>query len=226
MNIVWRVIMVALVGFYVSGCKNANTSQAQGFNSPNASYTFQFKNNALVISSNGAVITHNKATLVVFLDIDCNQCKAYYEHLNHLLETYKSLYIVGILRTPVPKDSMLGLINENKLAFDVIMPTQEFDVIGYFLNNAPSPNNQPNNPLTIQDQQEHNNQHNAIEYFQPQDTPQATNHLSTQSPLNIPQDTKEMPFFILYNTQGQFYEYYQGIIPEEIFSSDIAKILE
>lgn len=160
----------------------------------------------LILQKNGK--TQNRVIMLVFIQQDCEDCIRYYEHLNHLDAESKAL-IIAVLASKIEEYQLIELQKKYAITFPLLNPKS----------------NQQNELLTLLLENKFNkiqNDLNAINTFANEQTKDTTSNLDSQSIKA--QKLPSLPYFVLFDKSQAFYQDYEGIIPEEIFSSDIASL--
>lgn len=209
-------------------------------------YSIETKEKGLIIKANNKEL--DSAVFLAFLAKDCDACDAYYEHLNHLASS-DDVAILGILETPLSQQELQDFKAQKNIAFDVLSPVLKAStdsstpfpqnpLLSYLAqeksaresinaNNifatdsiakADSGENMgaESSENTTIDSSTNSSAINAVD----SSTPSAS-AASTPTPTR---SIRALPYFVLYDKHHRFYQDYEGIVPEEIFSSDIAQI--
>lgn len=200
-----RIVLCCMVLLFMIGCsdeKSPKHTQTYTYDSLQDSYTISLKDDGLHITTNTNTI--NKVLLLMLLDSDEQSYSIYYEHLNHLLATHNNLEIFGILKNAMSKEQLESFIATNNITFPIIVPHNESSSALFTeLAHIRTTKNIASNPQkdSLQDSKE-----------------------SQESTDNLVRPYSYYPYFLLYDKDGKFIQYYEGIVVEEIFSSDIARI--
>lgn len=191
-----RFLFMIFVGLFVVACKDSQVP------SQKYSYNAPSKQYAFEVGKSFLHIKLDskpiqKGVLLMFVGEECANCQMYYEHFNNLAKSYQEVQILGVLQSPTSNEDIEHFITKHHIEFEVIAPQ--------------NPINMPQ--IIVQSKQNLNNQNLNDENAS----------LSQES-----QDYQklELPYFVLYDTKGDFYQDYWGIIPEEIFASDITQMLD
>lgn len=252
-------LLFASIGFLSQGCKNSEVSQKSfAYTSLDSSYDITIQTplpnqkstqtdtlinsknlkEKLILEKNSKA--QNRIIMLVFMDIDCDDCARYYEHLNRLDAESKAM-IAGVLAKKIDENSLAGLQKKYEIGFPLLNPKSSYenellDLLvanknARIQNDFKSINNvmpsQNANTATKQDSNEKSSQNlNSTDKDSSKDSAQNSNQESSQDSNNTAKSSKlpALPYFVLFDKTQIFFQDYEGIIPEEIFSSDIASL--
>ena len=243
-----KTFLVLSVGFCACfvGCKDKEISQKSfSYTSLDSSYEITIETpllstandtstnqkslkEKLILQKNGK--TQNRIIMLVFVEADCDNCARYYEHLNHLDAESKAM-IVAVLSHKIDEKDLVTLQKKYSIDFPLLNPksSQSSELLNLLVENK---------FVRVQnDLKSMNSFINPIESKaskKPQENAQSTkannpNDSKESSDLSEPQKLqittpKILPYFVLFDKSQVFYQDYEGIIPEEIFSSDITSL--
>lgn len=181
----------------------------------------------IILQKNGK--TQNRIIMLVFMDVDCEDCARYYEHLNHLDAESKAM-IVAVLSRKIDEKDLVALQKKYTIDFALLNPKSnqnselltllvenkfvrvqnDLKSMNSFINPAESKTTQKSSQPAKSDSSSDSKE---------------SSHLSESQKLQ-PATPKipALPYFVLFDKAQVFYQDYEGIIPEEIFSSDIASL--
>ena len=219
-----RFILTCIFGLLLLGCGNSDKStQKYSYTSANnEAYTITLSDNKIEILKDSNKI--RKAIFLVFLDYECLNCEFYYEHLNHLTSTHKNLEIIGLLPNQDNAEKMQEFINANKLNFNIIAPKAD-SILKQILDSRLSTQDSKIIDFSRDSLAESKTEStDSTESTQQDSTLDSTDSIKAES-MDSKMPKLELPFFVLYAPNGEIYQDYSGIIPEEIFSSDIKQML-
>ena len=197
---------ILFYGFLI-GCqdKQQDTPLDYTFNADDITYTFRLQgDNELIIKTNDTNIDAN--VLLVFLEQECPACDAYYAHLNHLADTEEHLMIFGMFKDTLEQQDIQNFRTNKDIRFPLLNPTSNISLFEALMQIKAKRIQQ-----LIQ----------AIPTKKPDNKEDPEKDSTTQMSESF---TPVLPYFVLYDKHHQFYQDYEGIVPEEIFSSDIAQI--
>lgn len=181
----------------------------------------------LILQKSGK--TQNRIIMLAFVDIDCEDCARYYEHLNHLDAESKAM-IVAVLSRKIDEKDLVALQKKYAIDFALLNPksNQNSELLTLLVENK---------FVRVQnDLKSMNNFINPLESKATQKNTQPTkadNSSDSKESNDLTQSQKlqptapkipALPYFVLFDKAQIFYQDYEGIIPEEIFSSDIASL--
>lgn len=226
------VCMLLMVGVFYAGCPSSGgASREYSFESSDMSYTITHQEgDKLIIKAGGKEL--DSVVLLVFLAQDCAECEAYYEHLNHLQASEKDLRILGVF------DSKLGdkaMLKEFAQTHNIAFPLLHSISSGSLLESLLQTKSMRTNGLLKSSAQDSGTKDSALELHQAKDptadsaqesSPESNPQSAGDTPAPVVDSGVTLPYFVLYDDEHVFYQDYEGIVPEEIFSSDIAQILQ
>ena len=242
-------LLFASIGFLSQGCKNNEVSQKSfAYTSLDSSYDITIQTplllsnpadtdtpinsknlkEKLILEKNSKA--QNRIIMLVFMDIDCDDCARYYEHLNRLDAESKAM-IVGVLAKKIDENSLAGLQKKYEIGFPLLNPksSNENELLDLLVANKNAriqndfksiSNVMPSQNVSTSTKQDLNEQ-----LSQNQNTKDYSKD-STRDSAKVAKSSKlpALPYFVLFDKSQIFFQDYEGIIPEEIFSSDIASL--
>ncbi|MBR2494515.1 thioredoxin fold domain-containing protein [Helicobacter sp.] len=177
-----------------------------------SSYTITLHEDSMLVKHNGSKV--DSAVLLVFISSECQACQGYYEHLNHLQANEDNVVIFGVLEkeqqsqveSTKQEESLASMKDRLGIAFTLLQESSKVSLLQNLLEKKQA-------------------RINALLVAQNRDS-------SLEVPLESKEeafvesrlDSTKLPYFVLYDTEQRFYQDYEGIVPEEIFSSDIAQL--
>ncbi|MGX3045686.1 hypothetical protein [Helicobacter sp. T3_23-1056] len=250
-------LLFASISFLSQGCKNSEVSQKSfSYTSLDSSYEIAIETPLLATNTAESPLhinsknlkeklileknskAQNRIIMLVFMDIDCDDCARYYEHLNRLDAESKAM-IVGVLAKKIDEHSLAGLQKKYEIGFPLLNPksNNENELLDLLVANKNAriqndfknisnvmPSQNTSTPakkdFNEQSSQDKTNKDSA------QDFAKDSTKDSSQDSSKTPKSSKlpALPYFVLFDKSQIFFQDYEGIIPEEIFSSDIASL--
>lgn len=230
----------------VSGGVNAASGATNS--AASKTYSIETKEKGLIIKANNKEL--DSAVFLAFLAKDCDACDAYYEHLNHLASS-DDVAILGILDTPLSQQELQDFKAQKNIAFDVLSPVLKASadssapfpqnpLLSYLAQEKSARESiNANNIFTTDsiakvdssENAESSENANIDSSVDSGINSSATNAIDSSTPSasaasapTTARSIRALPYFVLYDKHHRFYQDYEGIVPEEIFSSDIAQI--
>lgn len=229
-----RVIVVC--GLFVGcllfvGCSSDDKSplQEHSFHADDSSsYTITLHEDSMLVKRNGSKV--DSVVLLVFLSSECQACQGYYEHLNHLQANEEDVVILGVLEkdqqsqveSTKQEESLASVKDRLGIAFTLLQESSKVSLLQNLLEKKQARANALLAAQSLDSSLEapvesslESKEGNAA-----QQVDSAKEEVFVESSL----DSTKLPYFVLYDTEQRFYQDYEGIVPEEIFSSDIAQL--
>lgn len=181
----------------------------------------------LILQKNGK--TQNRIIMLVFIDADCEDCARYYEHLNHLDAESKAM-IVAVLSRKIDEKDLVALQKRYTIDFALLNPksSQNSELLSLLVENKfvrvqneLKSMNSFINPIESKATQKNAQPAKANDS---NDSKESSNLSESQKLQPTAPKIPALPYFVLFDKAQIFYQDYEGIIPEEIFSSDIASL--
>lgn len=181
----------------------------------------------LILQKNGK--TQNRIIMLVFVDADCEDCARYYEHLNHLDAESKAM-IVAVLSRKIDEKDLVALQKKYTIDFALLNPksNQNSELLTLLIENKfvrvqndLKSMNSFINPIESKATQKNTQSAKANDSS---DSKESNNLSESQKLQPTAPKIPALPYFVLFDKAQVFYQDYEGIIPEEIFSSDIASL--
>lgn len=226
------VCVLLMAGAFYAGCSGSGgASKEYSFESSDTSYTIiHQEGDKLIVKAGGKEL--DSAVLLVFLTQDCAECEAYYEHLNHLQASEKDFKILGVFDSKLSDKTMLKeFAQTHNITFPLLHSTSSNSLLESLLQTK----RMRVNGLLQSGAQDSGMKDSAPESSESKDsvagsTQEPSPESSAQSIGDVVAPVVDfgvtLPYFVLYDNEHLFYQDYEGIVPEEIFSSDIAQILQ
>lgn len=211
MSFIQRILAVCSLCLYallITNCSSDGTKQSfeHSFQvDDSSSYAITLNDESILLKRNGSKV--DSVVLLVFLADECQACQGYYEHLNHLQANQANLQILGIFGQ-TSKD-LQTLKKDLGIDFTLLQDTSKTPLLDNLLAQKQA---RANALLAAQ-----NLESNSADMDSSSTDPSSQSLEST--PLK-----PDLPYFVLYDDKQHFYQDYEGIVPEEIFSSDIAQL--
>lgn len=228
-----RVIVVCglFAGGLFIGCSSDDKSPSQehSFQADDASsYAITLHEDSMLVKRNGSKV--DSAVLLVFLADDCQACQGYYAHLNHLQANEEDVVILGVLEkdqqsqaeSTKQEESLASIKDRLGIGFTLLQESSKVSLLQNLLEKKQA---RANALLAAQ------NPDSSLEAplessLESKEDSTATQVDSTKEEALVESklDSTKLPYFVLYDMEQRFYQDYEGIVPEEIFSSDIAQL--
>lgn len=224
-SVVLKRVIVAcglFVGGLFMGCSSDDKSPSQehSFQADDASsYAITLHEDSMLVKRNGSKV--DSAVLLVFLADDCQACQGYYAHLNHLQKAQEKLQILGIFSDTSSRD--LQMIKKDLgIDFPLLQDTSKTPL----LDNLLAQKQARANALLAAQSLDSSLEAPLESSLESKEDSTATQVDSTKEEALVESklDSTKLPYFVLYDMEQRFYQDYEGIVPEEIFSSDIAQL--
>ncbi|MDL0080379.1 peroxiredoxin family protein [Helicobacter zhangjianzhongii] len=237
MSFIQRILAVCSLCLYallITNCSSDGTKQSfeHSFQADDSSsYAITLNDESILLKRNGSKV--DSVVLLVFLADECQACQGYYEHLNHLQANQANLQILGIFGQ-TSKD-LQTLKKDLGIDFTLLQDTSKTPL----LDNLLAQKQARANALLAAQNQESNSadmdssdnaatassqaDNGGIHSEKGEKVDSSSTDPSSQSLESTPLKP-DLPYFVLYDDKQHFYQDYEGIVPEEIFSSDIAQL--
>ncbi|ETD27126.1 hypothetical protein [Helicobacter canis] len=228
-----RVIVVCglFVGGLFMGCSSDDKSPVQEHSfqaDDSSSYTITLHEDSMLVKRNGSKV--DSVVLLVFLSSECQACQGYYEHLNHLQANEEDVVILGVLEkdqqsqeeSTKQEESLASIKDRLGIGFTLLQESSKVSLLQNLLEkkqaraNALLAAQSPDSSLEAPVESSLESKEDSIAM--------QVDSTKEEALVESKLDSTKLPYFVLYDTEQRFYQDYEGIVPEEIFSSDIAQL--